>query len=120
MKILNLTQHGATPEQIEVGVYEPNDKSFVCTNLTFDEIPQLFDVKIRATVLAEYAQSMCATHVMIGGAPFLMSLLEAELLSCGIKPLYAFSKRESVDMLQDDGSVKKVAVFKHVGFVEVE
>ena len=35
-----------------------------------------------------------------------------------IRPVYAFTARDSVDAEQADGSVKKVAVFKHLGFVE--
>ena len=30
-----------------------------------------------------------------------------------------FQKRESVEQPQPDGSVKKTAVFRHIGFVEV-
>jgi len=56
---------------------------------------------------------------MIGGAPFLMSALEDALVIAGITPLYAFSVRESVEAEQADGSVRKVAVFRHLGFVEV-
>ena len=32
--------------------------------------------------------------------------------------VYAASKRESVEITQPDGSVRKVAVFKHLGWVE--
>ena len=56
---------------------------------------------------------------MIGGAPFFMGILEQELKKQGIKPVYAFSQRESVDKEMADGSVQKVAVFKHLGFYEV-
>jgi hypothetical protein len=56
---------------------------------------------------------------MIGGAPYLMGALEKALRECGFTPVYAFSKRESIDQPQPDGSVRKVAVFRHLGFVEV-
>jgi hypothetical protein len=36
----------------------------------------------------------------------------------GITALYSFSTRESVDQPQPDGSVRKVAVFRHTGWVE--
>ena len=55
---------------------------------------------------------------MIGGAPFFMSALERALLDVGITPLYAFSIRESVEKAAEDGTVTKINVFKHVGFVE--
>jgi hypothetical protein len=31
--------------------------------------------------------------------------------------VYAFSRRESTEAVQEDGSVRKVAVFRHLGFV---
>lgn len=61
------------------------------------------------------------THpkVLIGGAPFLMSELEGAFKGLNITPVYAFSKRESVERTLADGSIEKVVVFKHLGFVEV-
>jgi hypothetical protein len=55
---------------------------------------------------------------MIGGAPFFMSTLEKTLKEYGIKPLYAFSKRESVEE-NENGIIIKKSIFKHIGFVEV-
>lgn len=46
-----------------------------------------------------------------------MGALERALIAKGVKPVYAFSARESVDHVQADGSVRKVAVFRHLGFV---
>jgi hypothetical protein len=57
---------------------------------------------------------------MIGGAPYLMAPLEVALRAHGITPLYAFSVRESVEQTQPDGSVRKIAVFRHGGFVGCE
>lgn len=57
--------------------------------------------------------------VMIGGAPFFTASLEHALKEKGIQPVYAFSKRVSTEIQQKDGSVEKVNVFKHLGFVEV-
>lgn len=119
MKILNLTQHTATAEQAQAGVVEPSDKAFVVAQLNFDELPSQDDIAGRAKNLANFAKANKAQAVMIGGAPYLMSALELELLACDIKPLYAFSVRESVETTQADGTVVKTAVFKHKGFVEV-
>jgi len=47
-----------------------------------------------------------------------MTALARRLESVGLKPVFAFSKRESVDQPQPDGSVRKVAVFRHIGFVD--
>lgn len=119
MKILNLTQHKATPEQLQAGVYEPEDKKLVQEYLTFTSLPSVQDIKNQALNLACYARFIGATHAMIAGAPYLMSALENALKEFNIVPMYAFSERVSIDKTNDDGSVTKTAVFKHVGFVEV-
>ena len=121
-KIVNLTQHYATSEQAKAGVIDLDEswRKVLQDLLTFDELPDI-------TVLIGAAEGIAALpeytvpdadRAMIGGAPFLMFALESALIHRGIKPLYAFSKRESVEETQSDGSVKKVAVFRHVGFVE--
>lgn len=56
---------------------------------------------------------------MIGGAPFLMPVLDKALRNYGHRPIYAFSKRESVEKTNPDGTVVKTSVFKHAGFVEL-
>jgi hypothetical protein len=117
MKVINLTQHKATPDQIEVGVVEPKKKHEVAILLTFTELPMSSEIKERAASLAEIAKEENAQYAMIGGAPFLMVELHHALLQRGITPLYAFSKRESIEETLPDGSVKKTQIFKHAGFV---
>jgi hypothetical protein len=114
---INLTQHPATPDQ---GVTEPENKAAVQAALTFDAIPSSEDMKERADFLARIAKDSGASKAMIGGAPFFMSTLEKALLDVGIKPVYAFSVRESVEKTTDDGTVTKTNVFKHTGFVEIQ
>lgn len=116
--VLNLTQHVATPDQVAAGVREPEDKSAVQQLLTFEEMPTAGEVVARAKALAKVASDQGAKAVMVGGAPFLMGPLEQELRGKGITPLYAFSVRRSVDQAMPDGSIRKVAVFCHLGFVE--
>lgn len=131
-KILNLTQHVATPEQVTAGVVEPVDKTEVQTLLTFDELPSRERIEAAAEAIAAIAatdlrvmwlrdtvEQPTIGRVMIGGAPFFMASLERALRSRGVVPLYAFSRRDSVDVPQADGSVKKTQIFKHAGFVEV-
>ena len=119
MIIINLTQHDSTLEQQAQGVVEPKDKAAIRSLLTFSSIPSKEDVAERAEKLADAAFHADAEAAMIGGAPYLMSALERALKDKGVKPLYAFSVRESADVTQPDGSVRKVAVFRHAGFVEV-
>jgi len=46
------------------------------------------------------------------------SLTVDALRDQGIEPVYAFSVRESIEQTQPDGSVRKVNVFRHAGFVD--
>ena len=117
--ILNLTQHDSTPEQRNQGVVEPSDKQLIRDLLTFNSIPSKEEMAEKASKLAAVAVNEKCGSAMIGGAPYFMSALEAALKEQRIKPLYAFSVRESVDVAQADGSVRKMAIFRHLGFVEV-
>lgn len=121
MKITNLTQHVATPEQIVADVVDlpADDRARLQQLITFHVIPSSEEIRERAEAVAQLAVKAGATTAMIGGAPFFMSALEKALCEAGVKPVYAFSVRESQDVVQADGSVRKVAVFRHAGFVEV-
>ena len=118
--IYNLTQHTATAKQAAVGVVDlyPEDRIDLARLLTFDTLPTPDQIRQRAEAITTLAKSYCAEVVMIGGAPYLMGPLEKALRRVGLIPLYAFSVRESVDVVQPDGSVRKTSVFKHAGFVE--
>jgi len=121
MTIINLTQHAATAEQLAAGVFDvPNEgaRRELLMQLTFNDLPEDGEIVERAEALASIAGAFGARAAMIGGAPYLMSALERELREGGITPLYAFSRRESVEEKLPDGSVRKVAVFRHLGFVE--
>lgn len=123
MRILNLTQHQATPEQVAQGVVDLDDvdRFNVSLLLTFDELPTRNRIEQAAQQLAEFADRLCRAYradaVMIGGAPYLMPELECALRRHGVRFCYAFSKRVAEDQLQPDGSVRKVQVFRHAGFI---
>lgn len=125
MKILNLTQHKATPEQLSAGVVDLSPDFPLSRELTFTTIPTNKELEERAKGLAKllracyphFGMEYMPTHVMIGGAPFFMSCLEVALKEVDFIPVYAFSERVSVEEIQADGSVKKTNVFKHMGFV---
>jgi len=123
--ILNLTQHLATPEQKAAGVRdlpEPERKILI-GHLTFAEIPTTKELLERAqkisTLAATFINGADSKYAMIGGAPFLMSVLESSLMFSDITPLYAFSKRVVEEKTNADGTVEKISVFKHAGFVGV-
>lgn len=118
--IINLTQHPASAEQLAAGVIDlPGEaRSALIALLTFETLPPAAEIASRARVIARLAsQDYRCDGAMIGGAPFLMAPLEVALKMRGITPLYAFSVRESVEAVQPDGSVRKTAVFRHLGFV---
>lgn len=128
--ILNLTQHPATPDQIAAGVVDlPGEEHAALVGaLTFDECPINDEVAQRAHTIAEIAAYSDRfgeqgapmpgrDRAMIGGAPWLMGPLAEELRQRGLEPVFAFSKREVVEQAQPDGSVRKVAVFRHAGWV---
>lgn len=114
--IANLTQHVATPAQIADGATDVATKT-LGRLLTFSTLPSRDDIEHRAAQIADLAENSGFNRAMIGGAPFLMPALERALRERGIAPCYAFSLRESVDETMPDGSVRKVAIFKHAGFV---
>jgi len=119
MEILNLTQHPATPEQIAAGVVDLQGEALELLHslLDFEELPERPEIQERANKLAGLAVGVGARHAMIGGAPFLMKALEWALQRANITPLYAFSRRESIEERTPDGGVRKTSVFRHLGFV---
>lgn len=119
--ITNLTQHQATPDQVTAGVTDlpADDRARLQSLITFNEVPSKEELRERAKAVAEMAVKAGNATAMIGGAPYFMSVLEDALCEAGVKPVYAFSVRESQDVAQADGSIRKVVLFRHAGFVEV-
>lgn len=118
MRIVNLTQHVATKEQIADGVFEPVAKEQVKDLLTFAHIPTPEELADRAELLAAVAWENGAEAAMIGGAPYLMAPLERALVEHGIDPCYAFTERRSTEVMDPDtGEVRKTQILVHTGFV---
>lgn len=139
MSIINLTQHPATEQQVAAGVFDlpPALRADLQNLLTFGELPDGQEVRDRAAQIANMAAMLAsgsdrgdeaeelaandrgqfALSAMIGGALWLMAPLAEALQEQGITPLFAFSVRGSEEHVQPDGSVRKVAVFRHAGFV---
>jgi len=120
MAILNFTQHAATAEQVAAGVIDlmQHDLASLKALLNFVGLPTADEIYERAYAIAALAENLFAETVMVGGAPFLMPVLQMALQKRGITVLYAFSERVSVEKIVD-GKVIKTNEFKHVGFVEV-
>jgi hypothetical protein len=147
MIILNLTQHNSTLEQKGEGVIDlPETYSNSLKKLlTFDELPSKKDIENRAediyklvisftkdelSPIKEEVKSMLNENgnlntdefkkfnlgFMLGGAPWLMPTLTEKLKNIGT-PLFSFTKRE-VKEIQNGNEVKKISIFKHIGFIE--
>ena len=126
---INLTQHTAGAEQIAAGVVDlpAEQRGALVEALTFESLPTADEILAAAEAIAELAvqnglgddclDSPAPKSAMIGGALWLMAPLADALRRRGVQPLFAFSQRESVESAQPDGSVRKTAVFRHVGFV---
>jgi hypothetical protein len=141
--VLNLTQHKATREQREAGVIDLPEiyRKKIIDLLTFNEIPDCDEIHGRAIMLVNVVEEFLSDEMspvreefkeikangyegvkdlglafMIGGAPFFMPELQDELSTIGT-PLYAFSKREVVETVNDNGDVLKSSIFRHIGFV---
>lgn len=120
MSILNFTQHAATAEQLEAGVIDlmQHDLASLKALLNFVGLPPADEIYERAYAIAALAENLFAETVMVGGAPFLMPVLQKALQMRGITVLYAFSERVSIEKIVN-GVVVKTNEFKHIGFIEV-
>jgi hypothetical protein len=127
MTILNLTQHNATADQLASGIIDlPADfQTALKSLLTFPTTYTRADLEYRALQIHELIRDMCGEHfgappkhaldgVMIGGMPSFMPVLEATLVSKGIRVGYACTERQSIDK-EIDGKVVKTAIFVHAG-----
>jgi len=122
MLALNISQHEPTELQVLSGLMELNksDVTSMKKLLTFDEAPDISEMKNRAEQLVK----ICANNynlkvVMLAPAPFFTSILENTFKENGYKVVYSFSQRKSVEKKMPDGTVKKVNVFEFQDFIEV-
>ena len=116
--VFNLTQHDPTPSQEADGVCPrpPELKALISELLTVRGIPTKEQLERKAEALVDLAKASGCDRVMIGGLGPLMRLLAKALVRRGLVPIDSFSERVSEDVLQDDGSVKKVFTFAHIGW----
>lgn len=117
--VVNLTQHNATGEQQAKGIVDVPDVQELRKCLTFVGMPTQKSIANRAALIVQIAKANGAKKAMIGGAPYLMSELERQLMNAKIVPCYAVSDRVTIEETLPDGSVKKTSVFKHIGLYEV-
>ena len=100
MDIINLTQHDPTPAQLGAGVLPRSERTAerTRTQLTIRGLPTKATLNNKAEDLCAQARALSLDFhtktVMVGGHGALMA----------------------VDIPQEDGSVKKVFTFNHIGF----
>ena len=116
--IWNLTQHSPTAAQAAEGVQQPLEGA--AKLLTFTELPSQLEITARVLMLASLVAEieLLGDRVMVGGAPYLLPPLVQALKEIGLRPIYSFTERRSVETVQADGTVSKTSVFEHVGWVE--
>ncbi len=125
MKIINLTQHLATPEQIAAGVIDldADARAKLSAAITFFSLPSVSELAARAEIVATIASNHRDADkefdaAMIAGASYFIPALENALREANIVPLHAFSLREQIQTELADGSVKRETIFRHRGFVQ--
>lgn len=120
MIIINLTQHNLTQEQLKGAVEVGTDvRDEIVKLITFNGLPTAGEIKGNASRLAEICRDMHASHAVIGGAPYFMGPLEQALRKAGIVPLYAFTERVAVEVVNPKtGEVTKTSKFNFAGWIE--
>jgi len=76
------------------------------------------NVVCAAKEIADYVLNNDFDAVVLQGHNVLCAYLWYLLMKNNVRILYAHSKREVQEIPQEDGSVKKVSIFKHEGFHE--
>jgi len=120
MVIFNCTSHNLTPEQRE---------GFEVIELPFDlkaqwgQVTEMSKEGIADDVVSIVTQAIAGPNsddlILVQGHPGVTYLVVSRLKGVpGIVPVYAESVRDSAEEKQPDGSIKKVSVFRHLGFRE--
>lgn len=118
--IFNCTSHNLTAEQrVGFDVVElPVD-----LKAQWGQVTELSKEGIADDVVSIVTQAIAGPNsdnlILVHGHPGVTYLVVSRLKGVpGIVPVYAESVRDSVEEKQPDGSVKKVSVFRHLGFRE--
>lgn len=129
--ILNLTQHPATPEQVEDGVVDlpAKQRQSLVDALTVDALPDREAIEARCDYIAELAcqnglggddnDDPHPPQAMIAGASWMISAIENALKARSIEPIHSFSRRVSVEKVVGCVVIKS-SEFKHLGFIPVK
>ena len=120
--MINLTPNKATPEQIADGVTEIDECSHALVKkaLTFNGVEDIegHSLKQRVADLIAIATCFGANSAMVDGAPYFLPILVESLKKVGITPRYSFSVKEIRETTNEDGTVTKTEVLKHIKFID--
>lgn len=73
------------------------------------------ECKILADEISDIADTLHAKIVQLGGSPLFL-IMAAGVIGSG-RMIFADSERVSEDIPQPDGTVKKISIFKHKGWI---
>lgn len=73
------------------------------------------ECRILADTVSNIAEELDAKIVQLGGSPLFL-VMASPVIGSG-RMIFADSERVSEDIPQPDGSVKKVSIFKHKGWI---
>ena len=128
--IVNLTKHA--PE--DVSEHNESNEDFMIEDLPpaqRDELlelsafngetpPEAADIRQRAVKIATLAMYQGARFAWIGGAPYLMGPLEAELKKRGITPVYSWSRRDYMIVKDETDGAERLELYRrHEGWIRV-
>jgi hypothetical protein len=119
MRVINLTKYRATPDQIEAGVLDVTDSLFgqLRVALTFDKPPTPDEIIKRSQAIVDVAREADNVNVMIGGDLWMIPIIERLLYTNGFSVWYPLSKIVFKHVTKHDGTIEKMMVFHHEGFV---
>lgn len=115
MKLLNVSNHKFTQEQLEDlkvnweinEILElPEDLKKEWSNLTPDNYKEVCDRIINLAIKEDHP------FLHLAGFAPAVNYVAQDYPIC----IYAFSVRDSIDVPQEDGSIKKISTFNHKGF----
>ncbi len=125
-QILNLTQHRATIEQIDQGVFdlpeETREELTALLTITVDDVqqPEVWEVERNRRVTGIIGLIPVGTKsAMIDGYLPLMFELACALWMLDIRVLKSHSERVSTERIGPDGAVIKTMSFRHLCFVDL-
>lgn len=111
--IINLTLNGILEDQMEDGVVSASVPGLVKAMLTFEEMPGVEDMRMRAHTLSIIARNSGADRALISGPPYFMGYLVCALRVRDVEPVYAYTQEFEVALANGE---KRVCT-KHLGFI---